>query len=240
MAAPNYLEPLDEAQRLVALHPYQVRGTAPFFDEFVRVAAKLFGVPIAVVSLVEADMVWTKVQSGLSGPELVARAESVCAVAILQEETTVFENWGQDPCLLVNPEAMRQLHMQFYAGHPLRTADGQAIGALCILDRQPRFFSQAEQKVLATLAAVAMRLLELQVALAQATDPIPALWPEIYITIAESLMRLDTLTALAAWEDHPNTIGAVGYRRSRHEEMGRIAAGLHQQVEAAVRRFARE
>lgn len=237
MSLPDSLLPLNEMQRLEALRPYQVRGTAPFFEEFIRVTAKLFGVPVAVVSLVEADTVWFKAQSGLEGPEKVPRPDSLCSVAILQEATTVYENWQQDLCSLVNADAVRQMELKFYAGHPLRTASGEAIGALAVIDQKPRTFSAEEQAVLVSLASVAMRLLELQVALEDATLPIPALWPDIYIAIADSLTRLDTLTALAEWEESPDTNSAVAYRRSRYEEMASVAAGMQGHISNAVARF---
>lgn len=237
MPLPDSLLPLHETQRLEALRPYQVRGTAPFFEEFIRVTAKLFGVPIAVISLVEADSVWFKAQTGLAGTGHVPRADSLCSVAILQEETTVYEDWQQNLCALVNTDAMHQLELQFYAGHPLRTSAGEAIGALAIIDRQPRPFSEEEKAVLVSLAAVAMRLLELQVVLEDATLPIPALWPDIYIAIADSLTRLDTLTALAEWEESPHTDSALAYRRSRYEEMASVAAGMHGHIGNAIARF---
>jgi hypothetical protein len=215
-----------------------VRGTAPFFEEFIRVVAKLFSVPIAVISLVEADTVWFKAQIGLpSNTTHVPRPDSLCSVAILQEETTVFEDWQQNLCTLVNTDAMLQLNLQFYAGHPLRNSSGEAIGALAIIDRQPRVFSPEEQAVLQTLASVAMRLLELQLVLEGATLPIPALWPDIYISIADSLTRLDTLTALAQWEEGPDTDSALAYRRSRYEEMASVAADMHRQIGVAIARF---
>jgi hypothetical protein len=241
MSMSDALLPLNEAERLAALRPYQVRGTAPFFEEFIRVTAKLFGVPIAVISLVEADTVWFKAQTGLEGSaHEVPRSNSLCSVAILQQETTVYEEWQSSLCTLVNSDAVSQLGLAFYAGHPLRNATGEAIGALAIIDRQPRTFSEEERAVLETLAAVAMRLLELQVVLEGATLPVPALWPDIYISIAESLTRLDTLTALAEWEESPDTVSAQSYRRSRYEEMASVAAGMQRQIRTAIARFAEQ
>ncbi|WP_167855306.1 GAF domain-containing protein [Hymenobacter wooponensis] len=240
MPLSNALLPLNEAERLAALRPYQVRGSAPFFEEFIRVTAKLFGVPIAVISLVEADNVWFKAHTGLPGATEVARPNSLCSVAVLQEDTTVYEEWQQDLCTLVNSNAMLQLGLQFYAGHPLRTLAGEAIGALAIIDRQPRAFSEEERAVLESLASVAMRLLELQVVLEGATLPVPALWPDIYISIADSLTRLDTLTALAEWEESPDTVSAQAYRRSRYEEMASVAAGMQRQIQSAIVRFAEQ
>jgi hypothetical protein len=234
---PDSLRPLNEVERLFALQSYQVRGTAPFFEEFVRVTAKLFAVPIAIISLVEAETEWRKVCEGSAEYDARAQAETMCSVAVLQEQTTIFEVWPPDLCQLVNPETVRQLNLQFYASRPLCTSTGQVVGALCIIDRQPRTLAHEEQEVLTALAAVAMRLLDLQVTLANATGPIPSLWPDLYILIAESITRLDTLTALASWEESADTTSAVEYRRSRHEEMAHVARVLHGQIGAAIERF---
>ncbi|TGE09354.1 GAF domain-containing protein [Hymenobacter fodinae] len=237
MPLSDALLPLNEAERLAALRPYQVRGSAPFFEEFIRVTAKLFGVPVAVISLVEADHVWVKAQTGLADAQEPSGTHSLCAVAILPQEATAPEEWQQHLCSLVTPEAVLRLGLEFYAGHPLHNAAGEAIGALTIIDRLPRTFSTEERAVLETLAAVAMRLLELQVVLENATSPVPALWPDIYISIADSLTRLDTLTALAEWEESPDTVSAQAYRRSRHEEMASVAAGMQRQIRTAIAGF---
>ena len=82
MSLPDSLVPPNESQRLEALAPYLVLGNAPdaVFDELVRLTAKLFNVPIALVSLVEEGSVWFKANFGLAGAERVARNESMCSV----------------------------------------------------------------------------------------------------------------------------------------------------------------
>lgn len=100
---------------MLALAPCRVLGTAPdaVFDETVRLTTKLFDVPIALVSLVDEGNVWFKTNFGMGGIDRVARADSVCSVAILQEETTVFSDLLADPCTLTTPGAAEAMQMRF-------------------------------------------------------------------------------------------------------------------------------
>ena len=119
MLAPN------EDRRLAALQAYQVAGDAPFFDEFVRLTGKLFQAPIALVSLVESDTVWYRGNAGLAEvPARVPRQESLCSVAVLSDEITVFPDLADRPCALIDPAAVDALGLRFYAGFPLRTPAG--------------------------------------------------------------------------------------------------------------------
>ncbi|UOQ71749.1 GAF domain-containing protein [Hymenobacter cellulosilyticus] len=132
------------------------------FDDLAALTAKLFRTPIALVSLVEEDSVWFKANFGLPDAGRVGRTESLCSVAILHNQVTVFENLSTHPCTLVDPSVQQALHMEFYAGHPLQTPEGYNIGSLCVIDRQPRVFSPDEQELLQQLATTVMLLLELR------------------------------------------------------------------------------
>lgn len=213
MSLPATLIPANDSHRLAALAPYLLLGSAPdaVFDEVVRLTAKLFQVLIALVSLVEEGSVWFKANFWLGAAERVARDESICSVAILQAETTVYEDLTHEPCHLTDPGVAKALNLRFYAGHPLRTVAGQAIGALCILDRQPRVLSAAEQARLQALAALVMQLLDLRLALHQQPARSSATWLQLYQHLDQSLTRLDTLTELARWEESPDTPAARHY-----------------------------
>ncbi|MCB2409064.1 GAF domain-containing protein [Hymenobacter lucidus] len=158
------LIPGNEEDRLLALSRYQIVGTAPesLFDEMTTLTAKLFGARIALISLVADDSVWFKANFGLPGATSVKRVESLCSVAILHNEATVFEDLRQRPCALIEPQVMQALHMNFYAAQPLQTPDGFNIGALCVIDHGARAFSADEQQLLKQLAATVMLLLELR------------------------------------------------------------------------------
>ena len=235
MATPSHLLAPNESQRLAALQAYQVAGDAPFFDEFVRLAGKLFQVPIALVSLVEADTVWFRGNAGLhEAPERVPRGGSLCSVAILSDETTMFMDLADRPCTLIDPTAVGALGLRFYAGFPLLTAAGEAVGTLCVIDRKPRFLEPEEAVLLRELADVALRLLDLQAALATRAAPAPELWPNLYLAIADSIGRLDTLAELRQWEEAPDTPAALNYQASRREEASVVAKILQQQIQAAL------
>ncbi|ALW86895.1 hypothetical protein AUC43_18510 [Hymenobacter sedentarius] len=241
MATPHHLLASNEAQRLAALQAYRVAGDAPFFDEFVRLTGKLFQVPIALVSLVEADTVWFRGNSGLpEAPERVPRGESLCSVAILSEEATVFDNLADRPCTLIDPTAVGDLGLRFYAGSPLHTATGEAVGTLCVIDRKPRLLAPEEAVLLRELADVALRLFDLQVALAAASAPAPALWADVYTAIGTSISRLDTLAELMQWEDAPDTPAALSYQASRREEAAVVAKILQQQINTAIQQLERQ
>ncbi|MDB5234393.1 MAG: hypothetical protein JWR44_1386 [Hymenobacter sp.] len=238
MVTPHHLLAPNETQRLAALQAYRVTGDAPFFDEFVRLTGKLFQVPIALVSLVEADTVWFRGNSGLEeAPERVPRGVSLCSVAILSDETTVFEDLADQPCTLIDPTAVGALGLRFYAGYPLQTAAGEAVGTLCVIDRKPRFLAPEEGVLLRELADVALLLLDLQAALATTSAPAPALWADIYAAIAASISRLDTLAELLQWEDTPDTPAALAYQSSRRDEAAVVAKTLQLQIKAAIQQL---
>lgn len=236
MPLPDSLIPSHDPQRLAALAPYLLLGNAPdaVFDELVRLTAKLFNVPIALVSFVEEGSVWFKANFGLPGAERVARNESMCSVAILQEETTVYEDLLREPCQLTEPTVVSALQLRFYAGHPLLTKTGQAIGSLCVLDRQPRTLTLRELTRLQTLADLVMKLLDLRLALHQQRVPSTGIWLQLYQHLDQSLSRLDTLTELARWEESPTTPAAIQYHQSLQEETELVTHALERQLNAAL------
>lgn len=236
---PNQLIPDDDAQRLEALGRYRQLSTQgeEVFNDLVRLTAKLFGAPIALVSLVEQDAVVFAGNEGLPGAEQVPRGDSLCSVAILQEETTVFENLAEEPCSLINPFVARALNLHFYAGHALRTPDGYAIGSLCVIDRRARTFSSEERALLTFLSVVMMRMLELRATLAKDAALAPALWNGIYARIMPSLVRINTLLELSSWEDTPDTPTAISYRQSHYDEANLVVRALLEEMDAALARL---
>jgi diguanylate cyclase (GGDEF)-like protein len=148
--------PLDEEQRMVAL-----RSTGALFspaeerfDRITRLASKLLGTPIALVSLVADKCQWFKSAQGLSAPE-TSREISFCGHAILEDETFLVEDATKDPRFSDNPLVTGDPSIRFYAGHPLHTSDGSRVGTLCVIDRKPRKFTQEQIQILRDLAAIA-------------------------------------------------------------------------------------
>jgi hypothetical protein len=230
------LVPANDPQRLAALRGYNLLSgpNDPVFDELVRLTAVLFGVPIALISLVEEDHVAFRGNSGLDGIAQVARQNSICSVAVLHEHTTVFENLHANPCQLTNQAAAQQLNLGFYAGHPLHTAEGYNIGALCVIDHKARLMSAVERRRLASLAGLVMQLFELRTALQQQPEAARAMWRTIYAHIETSLTRINTLRELGQWETSAQTEVAQGYQQSIDDETWLVTHALIAQVEAAV------
>jgi GAF domain-containing protein len=236
MHPPRSLIPANESQRLQALAPYVALSPAPdaVLDDLVRLTAKLFNVPIALVSLVEEDSVWFKATVGLPGVERVGRAQSMCSVAILQGETTLYDDLQKQPCHLTDPAVAEALQLRFYAGHPLLTPAGYAIGVLCVLDREPRTLDLSELRCLQALASLVMQLLELRRLLQHQPAQAGAVWTLLYGQLDEMLTRIGTLTELAQWEEAPDTPARQAYQRSIAEETDQIIGLLEQHTTDAI------
>jgi len=147
--------PDGEAARLAALQELRILDTPEEerFDRVTRLARRLFGVPIALVSLVDADRQWFKSRDGLAASS-TSRAVSFCGHAINQEAPLVVPNAVEDDRFHDNPLVTGDPKIRFYAGHPLRVRGGHRIGTLCVIDRAPREFSEDELASLADLAGM--------------------------------------------------------------------------------------
>jgi serine/threonine protein kinase len=155
--------PLDEAGRMAAVHRYDILDTPldGAFDRITATAARLFSVPVAIVSVVDHDRIWFKSRFGTEVDQ-ISRDPGLCASAILQDGPWIVNDAPVDPRTLANPLVAGEFGLRFYAGVPLRTRDGYNLGTLCILDREPRPFSEEDIKALEDLAALVMEDLELR------------------------------------------------------------------------------
>ncbi|RZJ44656.1 MAG: GAF domain-containing protein [Chryseobacterium sp.] len=156
--------PENDKERLKALHRYKITDTPSedSFDGIAKLATQIFNVPISLLSLVDAESVFFKANIGMGRAKEANRGKSLCALAVLDHKVTVFEDAIKEPCLMANPNVMGDFGLRFYAGAPLITHDGFLIGTLCIIDKKPREFSEAERKILEGLAATAMEQIELR------------------------------------------------------------------------------
>jgi hypothetical protein len=240
MDSTNYpgLIPSYEHQRLEALEPYQVLGTPgqELFNDFVSIVAKLFDMPIALVSLVRADDVVFIGNEGLPDALVSKREDSMCSVAILNDGLTMYEDVATRPCDLVNPFVAQQMNLGFYAGQALRTPEGQAVGSLCIIDHRPRQLTATEGALLNELALVAQDLLLLQVAHTTDAGLVPALRIRLDGPVLQSLTRLGTLAELNEWEAAPDAEDAQRYAESRLDEARYLAQTLSKELQAALRK----
>lgn len=158
------LIPNNEEERLAKLQEYEILDTPKegAFNHIAAMAAHMFKVPIALISLVDADRVWFKANIGMEGVKSVPRGESLCSLAVLNDEPTVFENAINEPCLLANPLVTGNFGLRFYAGAPLVTDNGLNIGTFCLVDKQPREFPESDQKMLQQMASIVMDEIELR------------------------------------------------------------------------------
>jgi len=146
--------PQDEPARLAALNKTGLLDSMPEerFDRLTRLARQLFNVPIALVSLVDAKRQWFKSCQGLDVCE-THRDVSFCGHAILGDGVFMVEDATKDLRFADNPLVINPPKIRFYAGVPLRSPDGHALGTLCIIDSQPRQLSEDESSALLDLAA---------------------------------------------------------------------------------------
>lgn len=150
--------PENEEERIKALESFEILDTLPenFFDNLAHIIAKAFDTPIALISLVDKERVFFKANVGMPDTTYVDRGISLCSLAILNNEPTVFENAELEPCLLANPLVAGEFGLRFYAGAPIITTDGYNIGTVCVVDKNPRAFNKEEQNLLVQFAASAM------------------------------------------------------------------------------------
>jgi GAF domain-containing protein len=155
--------PANENARMEAVHRYDILDTPRdgTFDRITALVARLFEVPIAIVSVVDRDRIWFKSHHGIEATE-IGRDPGLCASAILQEDLWVVENAPEDPRALTNPLVAGEFGLRFYAGAPLTTRDGYNLGTLCILDFKPRALTPEEAATLRDLAAVVVNDLEIR------------------------------------------------------------------------------
>ncbi|WP_338766450.1 GAF domain-containing protein [Massilia sp. METH4] len=154
--APGYPVGREEAERLAALAASQLVDTASEnrFDRIVRLAAQVTGSPIALVSLLTSTRQWFKARVGLEAQE-TPREWAFCSHAVLAGDVFVVEDAAADPRFRENPLVQGDPKIRFYAGVPVRDAAGQALGTLCVIDREPRKLRGTELQALKDLADIA-------------------------------------------------------------------------------------
>ena len=155
-----------ELARIAAVRSFGVLDTPPdgTFDRIAAVAARVFGVPIGIVSIVDTDRIWFKAHHGLPDVHELAREEGLCASAILRDEPWVVTDAATDPRTFTNSLVAGEFGLRFYAGVPLTSGEGHNLGTLCVLDTKPRNVSDDEMQTLTELAEVVVRELELRLA----------------------------------------------------------------------------
>jgi signal transduction histidine kinase/CheY-like chemotaxis protein len=160
---PEYIE----AARLSKVARYEILDTPREgnFDRITKLAAKLFNVPIALVSIVDHDRIWFKSRYGFDQKQ-IPKSPELFASTFLQK--SVYYTKDRSETSLTNPIYAYDSGFQFFASAPLITADGHPLGVICIIDRKPRELSDTETRLLAELAAIVMDEMEMRLAARQA------------------------------------------------------------------------
>lgn len=152
-----------EQARLDALARYDILDTPneSVFDRVTGLVCRILAVPMATVTFLDAHRQWFKARQGVADSE-GARDIAFCDYTIRQSEPLIVPDTHADGRFAANPLVLGPPHLRFYAGIPLRSSEGQAIGTLCAMGPQPRAISAAEIAILSDLAAIVMETLELR------------------------------------------------------------------------------
>ena len=185
--------PPDEAERVAELHRYGILDTEAEkeYDDLVMLASKICGTPIALMSLIDTQRQYFKSRVGLDATE-TPREQAFCSHAILDDELMVVPDALDDSRFADNPLVTGDPNIRFYAGAPLVTPAGHAMGTLCVIDRSPRELDESQQQALKALGRQVVALLELRRAKNEA-ESASAAKSELLESLHEEQRRSDRL-----------------------------------------------
>ena len=195
--------PANESARLDALRRYRILDTDPerAFDDLTFLASQICATPIALITLIDENRQWIKSRVGVTLTE-TARSVAFCAHTIEQRGIFVVPDAREDARFQENPFVRNEPHIRFYAGAPLVTADGHALGSLCVLDKVARTLSESQTFALDALRRQAQAQLELRRNLADLEhslaerDRAEAEREALVHDLRESLDHVSTLSSL--------------------------------------------
>ncbi len=183
-----------EKKRIDTLKKYSILDTPPdgSFDKITHLASTIFKVPIALISLVDTDRIWFKSHYGLPINQ-IDRSPGLCASAILSNNTYIVENAIEDPRCLANQLVAGEFGLRFYAAVPLQTQDNFNLGTLCVIDKAPRIFTDADKEILTQLAAIVMNEMEMRLALRNTVDNIKHLTSDVSVNLKSIIKKIEGL-----------------------------------------------
>lgn len=184
MTSPPIPRPENETRRQAALHRFHILGTAreQSFDDLAQLAKLSCNTPMALITLIDEDRQWFKSCLGMEGTE-TSRDLAFCAYAILRPESVlIVEDTRLDMRFASHPAVTGEPYLRFYAGAPLVTSDGDALGTLCVADTEPRQLSQLQEDTLKLLARQVMQLLQLR-----ATNELVRQYAENFRSLSDSV-----------------------------------------------------
>ncbi|SDO20320.1 GAF domain-containing protein [Vreelandella arcis] len=230
--------PENEPQRLAALRSLHVLDTPAevAFDRLTQLARELFDVPIAIISLIDEHRQWFKSHLGFNVGQ-TERETSFCVHTITADAPLIVHDARLDPRFIDNPFVHGEPHIRFYAGYPLHTDDRLAVGTLCLLDSQPRSFSQQELRLMESLAGQVEELFRqhaIRHALVQTTRRYDALFNDS----ATGIVHIDSTGMIL--NINPFALALLGY--AQDEVVGYNVAMLtppeiHDQHNAFIEQF---
>jgi signal transduction histidine kinase len=224
-----------EGARLTALHALRILDTPAEerFDRITRIAARLFGMPIALLNLIDADRQWTKSCVGLDVEE-TRREDSFCGRELAGTEVLLVSDATCDPRFADNPSVTGSPGIRFYAGAVIRAADGQPLGRLCVLDTVAHDPAGLPLAALTDLAAWVELELHRGRAPAPAGDPAAlALMQERFLAVAGHELRTP-LTLIRGYSEELLDPAGDPLTSDQHESVAAIVRGstrLHRLVE---------
>ena len=229
--------PSNDEARLQELRSYDVLDSPDeqAFDDIGALVRDIAGTPIGIISLVDENRQWFKSCIGLDAKE-TPRNISFCGHTILQRSPLIINDALEDPRFCDNPLVRQEPHIRFYAGFPLISSNGLALGSLCAVDQQPRHLSDAQIQAMERLARLCVRQMELKRQsrlLEQANQPPPAqaAQPGLHplLTSKEQLISMVELMLTQANQ------ACFGLLRLEFKELRRIANALGESSAGALR-----
>lgn len=208
------LKPADEERRLQTLRELDILDTPDEerFDRITRRATQLLNLPIAYVSLIDANRQWLKSAVGPM-PRECERKKSFCAHAILQSDPLVVPDAKQDPRFNDNPLVAGEPFLRFYAGVPITCPRGDTIGTFSVADHEPREFSREQLRILVDLAAQIAAKINQQPRIFISYSHLDEQWKDQLVSHLSVLQQQDHLQL---WEDRQ--IGAGDAWRDQIQE----------------------
>ena len=207
--------PADEAERMAAVRSYQILDSPPEqeYEDLVSLASTICETPIAVLSIIGSDRQWFKAVVG-SGITETSRDIAFCSYTILGSEVLEVRDAASDERFAGNPLVTGDPGIRFYAGAPLRSSDGLAVGTLCVIDRSPRQLRPDQTAALEALSRQATSLLELR----KATEELQAREAAraIIDTAGDAFVAMDAAGLITDWNPRAETM----FGWSREEAIG--------------------
>ncbi|WP_417352607.1 ATP-binding protein [Flavobacterium alkalisoli] len=159
---PTSIIPLNDAQRLEKLYEYRILDThsEEAFDKIALLAAQIFNTTSAFISFVDEDRVFLKSNLSLLRNNIIDRRDSLCSLAILEDNVTVFNDTHTSPDLMESPYVAGKDGIRFYAGAPLKSPEGYTVGTVCVVDTVPREVTDSQLDMLKTLSKIIVNKLE--------------------------------------------------------------------------------